>query len=122
MIRLAELSDLPRVSELCMIALQELGPRLPVPLDIEKIADSVLENWVCAPCFVFEKDGEIEGFYGLIAYYPFYSKEAVLGDYMIYLSKNTAPIKTLPRFLKPRGILPMKKDGVSLNFITEKTA
>lgn len=123
MIRLAELSDLPRVSELCMIALQELGPRLPVPLDIEKLADSVLENWVCAPCFVFEKDGEIEGFYGLIAYYPFYSKEAVLGDYMIYLSKKYRTYKNLAALSKAaRDFADEKKMVLDLNFITEKNS
>lgn len=120
MIRFAELSDLPRVFELCMIALQELGQRLPVSINGEKVADSVLENWACAPCFVLEKDGQIEGFYGLTAYYPFYSDKAVLGDYMLYLTENHRNYKNLASLSRAaRDFADEKQMGLELNFITD---
>ena len=120
MIRFAELNDLPRVFELCMMAIKELDDVLPVKVSSSKLSDKILENWANAPCFVFEQDNTIEGFYGLTAYVPFYSKEVILGDYMLYLTENHKNYKNLSALSKAaRDFAIEKKLPLELNFITK---
>lgn len=121
MIKLAELNDLPRVFELCMMAMEELKDRLPLSLSAEKLSESILDNWAKAPCFVLEKDGHIEGFYGLTAYVPFYSNEVTLGDYMLFLTPENRNYKNLSKLSKAaRDFADEQKLPLDLNFITNK--
>lgn len=119
MIRFAELNDLPRVFELCMMAMEELKDRLPLSLSAEKLSNSILDNWAKAPCFVLEKNGQIEGFYGLTVYVPFYSTEATLGDYMLFLTPSHRNYKNLTKLCKAaRDFANERKMPLDLNFIT----
>lgn len=118
MIRFATLNDLPKVFELCMMAMEELKDRLPLSLSAEKLSNSILDNWALAPCFVLEKDGQIEGFYGLTAYKPFYSEQATLGDYMLYLTPSHRNYKNLSKLSKAaRDFANEQKMPIDLNFI-----
>jgi hypothetical protein len=120
MIRFAELNDLPRVFELCIMAMDELKDRLPLSLNVEKLSNSILDNWAKAPCFVLEKNGQIEGFYGLTVYVPFYSTEATLGDYMLYLTPSNRTYKNLSGLSKAaRDFANERKMPLDLNFITQ---
>lgn len=122
MIRFAELKDLPCVFELCMMAMEELKDRLPLDVNAEKLSNSILDNWVKAPCFVLEKNNEIVGFYGLTIYTPFYSNNQTLGDYMLYLNPENRTYKNLSRLSRAaRDFAEEKGLPIDLNFITQSS-
>lgn len=117
--RYADIGDLPIVAELCIMGLQELSSQLPAKLSQEKLLDSILQYWACAPCILLENNSEIVGFYGLTTYYPYYSEDAVLGDYMLYIKPEHRTYKAAKALsLAARAVADEFKLLFDLNFVT----
>ena len=119
MTRYAGIGDLPIVAELCIMGLQELSGQLPAKLSQDKLLDSILQYWACAPCILLENNSEIVGFYGLTTYYPYYSEDAVLGDYMLYIKPEHRTYKAAKALsLAARAVADEFKLLFDLNFVT----
>ena len=119
MTRYAGIGDLPIVAELCIMGLQELSGQLPAKLSQDKLLDSILQYWACAPCILLENNSEIVGFYGLTTYYPYYSEDAVLGDYMLYIKPEHRTYKAAKALsLAARSVADEIKLLFDLNFVT----
>lgn len=119
LIRYAEADDLPVVAELCIMGLQELSGELPCKVSADKLLNSILTYWACAPCILLENNSEIVGFYGLTTYYPYYSEDAVLGDYMLYIKPKFRSYKAARALSHAaRDVADKFKLVLDLNFVT----
>jgi hypothetical protein len=115
----ADIQDLPKVAELCMLGLQELKNECSSNLDEEKLLDSIMTFWACAPCILLKKNDEIIGFYGLTTFKPFYSDDTVLGDYMLYIQPEHRSYKAARMLsIAARDVANKFKLVFDLNFIT----
>lgn len=92
-IRYADLDDLPAVSEMCIMGLKELSAATPCAVSEGKLLDSIINHWAHAPCILLEDDEGLAGFYGLTTYVPYYSNDAVIGDYMLYIKPEKRSYK-----------------------------
>lgn len=117
----ADIEDLPTVSSLCIMGMDELGSNLPCRVSSEKLLNSILTFWACAPCILLKLGSDIIGFYGLTAFKPFYSDDAVLGDYMLYIKPEHRSYKTARKLsIAARDFAKSKGMALELNFITDK--
>ena len=117
--RFAYIEDLPIVFELCNIGLQELSSQLVLKISPEKLLHSIHENWAKAPCILLIKGSEIIGFYGLTAYTPYYSDDAILGDYMLYIKPEHRTYKAAKMLCTAaRAFADHAKIALDLNFVT----
>lgn len=117
--RYADLDDLPAVAEMCIMGLQELSENLPCRISEDKVLNSIINNWACAPCILLEDNGRLIGFYGLTTIAPYYTDEAVLGDYMLYINPEKRSYKAA-RILSiaARDVADKFNLVFDLNFIT----
>lgn len=119
----ATMEDLPFVASLCIMGLEELGSALPCRVSSEKLLNSILQFWANAPCILLKNGSDIIGFYGLSAYVPFYSEDAVLGDYMLFILPKYRSYKAARRLsVAAREFAQSKKMCLELNFITPAKA
>lgn len=119
----AALEDLPFVAEMCIMGVEELGSALPCRVSSEKLLGSILKFWANAPCILLKNGSEIIGFYGLTAYKPFYSEDAVLGDYMLFILPKFRTYKAAKMLsLAARDFAKSKAMCIDLNFITPAKA
>jgi len=84
-IRYATFEDLHKVIDLCIMGLDELSVNPHVTVSREKLTSKIISNWEHAPCILLENGSDIIGFHGLTTYKPFYSNDAVLGEYMLFI-------------------------------------
>jgi len=118
-IRYATFEDLHKVIELCIMGLDELSVNPHVTVSREKLTAKIISNWEHAPCILLENGSDIIGFYGLTTYKPFYSNDAVLGDYMLFVLPQFRSYKAA-RMLSIAARDVADKFGMllDLNFIT----
>lgn len=89
--RLATLDDMPKLIELYISGLEELGEDYKESLLVKKI----LDNYYLAPCYVVENNGIVVGMAGFTTVISSHSGVAMLCDYIFYVEPEYRNIKTL---------------------------
>lgn len=87
-IKLASEADLPEVVRLSIEGIGEFdfkAANMPVP-DPQQIAMYVYKEWLTAPVFLLQKDGNNIGFWGLKLDSHWWAKEVYLTDYRFYIT------------------------------------
>ena len=99
-VRIANTSDIPYIVHLCKEALEESG----IEYSEKYLFKKIVNSYHLAPCFLYEKDGNIEGLAGFTTAINAYSGKAIMSEYMFYIRDKHRNIESL------RGLVDAAKD------------
>ena len=93
-VRLANLSDLPKIHELAWAGYEEIDEAAIVPYDKKLFYEEVIyPQFFRAPVFILERDGQVIGIWGLTSSRPRGSVHNCIADYIFYIEPEFRSIK-----------------------------
>lgn len=99
-VRIANTSDIPHIMHLCKEGLSEVG----IDYNEKYLFKKIVNSYHLAPCFLYEKDGNIEGLAGFTIAINAYNGKAIMSEYIFYIRDKHRNIESL------RGLVDAAKD------------